>query len=392
MKLAVNREEIINGLQKAASIIPLKAPSISLRSIWLKAKGNKIAIMATDADVEFTGTYPAQVSEEGLIGVHGRAFADLIARLPNGEIKISLDENSQTLRVEQGRRSYKLPMSTGEWFQEFSQWPDGENALWTGDSFMEMIDKVGFCIDSEEARDAMACLYLKPIESGKIDICGLNGHQFAMYTLANDDLAEKIGEDGLLIQRKFVFDLKKWLAQGELELNLTEKRLFLRQMDGVEVLSIPRYMRNAFPDYHVFLDKVYSQSEGKLSVPRKDAIDVLSRVMVFMSESNRCVYMFLHPDELELTADGADNGSGREKIEASYSGALKRMVFPTKDLMEIFNHFQSGEVVLNFTGQEGPCGITGPEDGNYLVVIMPMRINDLLAGEDEEENTDENQD
>ena len=27
-----------------------------------------------------------------------------------------------------------------------------------------------------------------------------------------------------------------------------------------------------------------------------------------------------------------------------------------------------------FTGGEGPCGITGPDDPDYQVIIMPMKI------------------
>ena len=38
MKLSVNKEQIIEGLQKAAAIIPAKAGAAYLRSIWLKAE------------------------------------------------------------------------------------------------------------------------------------------------------------------------------------------------------------------------------------------------------------------------------------------------------------------------------------------------------------------
>ena len=55
MKLSVNKEQIIEGLQKAAAIIPAKAGAAYLRSIWLKAEKGSLSIMATDANIEFTG-------------------------------------------------------------------------------------------------------------------------------------------------------------------------------------------------------------------------------------------------------------------------------------------------------------------------------------------------
>lgn len=49
MKLTVNKEQIIEGLQKAAAIIPAKAGAAYLRSIWLKAEEGSLAVMSTDA-------------------------------------------------------------------------------------------------------------------------------------------------------------------------------------------------------------------------------------------------------------------------------------------------------------------------------------------------------
>ena len=90
MKLTVNKEQIIEGLQKAAAIIPAKAGAAYLRSIWLKADEGSLAVMSTDANIEFTGRYPAETSQPGLIGVQGRAFVDLVRQLPTGVLNLTL--------------------------------------------------------------------------------------------------------------------------------------------------------------------------------------------------------------------------------------------------------------------------------------------------------------
>ena len=43
----------------------------------------------------------------------------------------------------------------------------------------------------------------------------------------------------MLIQRKYVGELRKWLDGDEIEVNLTDKRLFVRSGDGHETLSLP---------------------------------------------------------------------------------------------------------------------------------------------------------
>lgn len=126
MYLKVYKEDVIEGLQKAANIIPAKTGAAYLRSIWLNAADGTLSVMATDSNIEFRGTYTAEVTESGLAGVQGRAFVDLLRKLPAGEIVLQLDAEANVLRIEQGRRKYKLPVNDPVWFQNFSDFPADE--------------------------------------------------------------------------------------------------------------------------------------------------------------------------------------------------------------------------------------------------------------------------
>ena len=55
MFLTVKKEDIIEGLQKAAGIIPTRAGAAYLRSLWIQAEENALTIMATEATIEFIG-------------------------------------------------------------------------------------------------------------------------------------------------------------------------------------------------------------------------------------------------------------------------------------------------------------------------------------------------
>ncbi|MBD5641934.1 MAG: DNA polymerase III subunit beta [Desulfovibrio sp.] len=385
MKLTVEKEKIIDGLIKAAAIMPAKAGAAYLRSIWLQAKGDTLSIMATDANIEFTGIYPAQVEEEGLAGIQGRAFVDLMRKLPNTPINISQDKDSSTLRLEQGRRNYRLAMSNPDWFQAFSPFPEGEAVAWTGSVLEEYLDRVTFCISDDDLQDSLGCLCIKPRENGRLDLCGLNGHQFALVSFIYDDLCSRLPPEGLLIQKKYLADIKKWLGPDELELNLTDKRLYLRRLDGAEMLSLPRALYD-YPDYNLFMDKLNAPDLTRLSVGRKAVGECLGRLQVFNTEADRCVYMDMKPGEVLFSVQGSDLGSARENLEAEYDGSLERIAFPTKNLLDILGHFNSEQINMKFTGAEGPCGIVGPDDMGYVVIIMPMKMASSSYYDDEEES------
>jgi len=378
MKVTVKKEQIIDGLQKAASIIPSKAGAAYLRSIWIQAKKGSaedcVTIMSTDVNIEFTGTYPAQVQEEGQAGVNGRAFVELLRRLPGGEIVLSLDEASHILAVEQGRRSYKLPTVDPVWFQPLPAFPEEGAVLWSGDFFQDIIDRVSFCISDDDSAEGLACLYFKANDNGKVDACGLNGHQFAMVRFINDDLARLLPENGLLIQKKYVNELRKWLGSDEVMLNISERRFHIRTGSGSEVLSIPRSANFTYPDHLSFLARLKNDDASQLDVDRKETLNALDRLLIFNNESDRCTYFRFSDQEVELSAQGQETGSATEHLEGSFKGDLEIIAFPTRSLMDILGHFQSSSLHYVFTGSEGPCGITGADDADYTVILMPMKI------------------
>lgn len=372
MLVTITKDDVINGLAKAASIIPLKAGAQYLRSVWIQAKqDDTITIMATDVNIEFTGTYKARVQEAGQVGVNGKALVELIRRLPAGDINLRLDNENKSLLVEQGRRSYKLPISDPVWFQLLPPFPEEGAVLWAGDYFQELIERVSFCISDDQ--EVLSCLYMKSVENGKVDVCGLNGHQFAITSFVNEEIAKKIGDEGLLLQKKYIQEIKKWLGEDEIYFNFTERRFHIKNKDGSEHISVPRTMA-AYPDYRLFINKLNADDASKLTVNKRETLETLDRIYIFNNDNDRCTYFNLSGKMAVVSAEAQDTGSASEELDISYDGTIQKIAFPTKNLMEILGHFQSADLEWTLTTQEGPCGITGSEDPDYMVLIMPMKI------------------
>ena len=382
MFLTVYKEEVIEGLQKAANIIPQRTGAAYLRSIWLKAENNRLELLSTDSNIEFRGSYTAEVHEPGLVGVQGRQFVDLLRRLPNGQISLKVDPEAPVLHIEQGRRKYRLPVNDATWFQKFADFPEEGAVIWSGDFLQELIDKIMFCIGDEGA-DALACLFMKPAANDRIEAAGMNGHQFAMLSFTHDDLRALLPDEGILIQKKYLNELKKWLGADEINVNLGDKRLFVRSENRAESLSLP-LSSYQYPDYTVFLSRLSGDGISTLTLDRAEAQDALNRIAIFNTESNRCTYFDLSEQEAVLSATGQDMGSASESLDVEYKGDIEKIAFPTSNLLTIIDHYNSKRLTLTLTGTEGPCGVNGPEDAEYLVIIMPMKILDDINFSEEQ--------
>jgi DNA polymerase-3 subunit beta len=293
-----------------------------------------------------------------------------------------VDDEAPVLRIEQGRRKYKLPVNDATWFQTFADFPEEGAVLWSGDFLQELIDKIMFCI-GDEGTDALACLAMKPGQGEGIEAAGMNGHQFAMISFTNDDLRALLPPEGILAQKRYLGELKKWLGANDIDVNIGDRRLFVRTENKSESFSLP-LSSYQYPDYSVFLSRLEDEEVSVLSLKREEAQNALQRLAIFNSDSNRCTYFDLSDKEAVLSAAGQDVGSASESLDVAYNGSIERIAFPTNNLLTILDHFASSDLNFTLTGAEGPCGIKGEGDVNYLVIIMPMKILEEVNYNEEE--------
>ncbi len=376
MKFFIERENILPGLHQAAQITTVKTGAVYLRSVWLKVEANQLQIMATDSSIEFYGSYQAQIEQEGLVGVNGRHLYDLIRKLHPGELIFQVEDDSKKLLIKQNKRKYVLPINENYWFQPLSTFPEENSVFWHGESFSEVIDSIFFSVSEDEVMRAINCMLIKYSEMDqKIDFCGLNGHQLALYQLGKNGLENILPEQGILIMKKYLGDLRRMMPQKEIEMNIANNRLYCRSFDKIENISIP-LSQYEYPDHKELLSRYVSDNASSMDVSKKMLIDALDRIYIFNTENSICTYFEFSGEILQMDVHSDEKGEAKEYLDVEFKGDLKKIAFPTKDIMEILSHFKSENLHFHFTSSEGPCFVTGKDDPEYTVLIMPMKISE----------------
>lgn len=375
MFVRVRKEDIIEGVIKATNTIPSKTGTAYLRIMWLKVENEELSIFATDSSLEFTGRYPVNASQEGLVGVQGKKFCELMRRMPPGEVVLKVDAEGKHLHIEQGRRKYKLPTNESSWFQDFHVFPTEGTVTWSGQIFRETIDRIAFCISDEEEQASMNCIKFTPADASEVEVCGLNGHLLGLVRFENADLHHLLGTDGFLIAKKYLLEIRRWLNDGDVHMGLSEKRLFLRNANGTEILSIP-LKTHTFADYRSFINQHAGRFSSVLEIDKHELTDALDRIFLFNTLSNTATFFEFSPDELSMYAQGQDIGEGTELIVCSYSGDLGKVAMPTKNTLEIISHFASDNLTFSLINETEPCCITGKNDPQYLVYTMPVEVTE----------------
>lgn len=382
MKLKVLKEEILEGTQKAGAIIPSKTGAAYLRSVWLRAENSQLEIMATDANMEFTGKYSAEIEKSGLVGVNGRKLAELMRRMPPGEITMRLNDDGNVLYLEQGRKRYKLPANDPTWFQELAEFPE-EYFLWAGEEIKDILDKTIFCIADTETLTNITCLSLMPGEEKKVESCGLDGQKIALLWFENQDMYNVLAENNILLEKPYLNELKRWIFPGEIKVGVSAKKLFFADKEEREIFSIP-LKSGEFPGYRDILNRFKGQLNTTIRVYREEMLDCLERIALFTTDEFQSTHFKIFDDYIFLDYQGQETGEAYEEISAEISGEVNEITLATRHLITILNHFQSEKITFSLCSKSDPCFITGDEDPGYTCITMPVTIEEETYYTEEE--------
>ncbi len=386
MYIRIFKEDMIDGVLKASSVISQKTGAAYLRTLWLKAEDDLLEIQCTDSNVEFIGKYRANVLEKGLVGVEGKKFNDLIRKLKPGEILFKSDDENNTLFVQQDKRKYKIPTTESSWFPELNPFPDENYTLWSGEVLKEIIDKVSFSISDDDTSGSMTCMKVSRGDEDKqeVEFCGFDTQNLSLYTVRDDNIYSLIQEDGLLIPKKYLLELRKWLSSGEIELSVSNQRFFVRKQDVQESISFPMSF-DEYTDYKQIMDSFSMDLKSLLVINRNELMDALDRILIFSTEFNKSAVFVLKEDEVRIDSTAVETGEATEILSCNYQGDIDNIYFNIKGLLHILGHFSSEEISMNLSGQVDPCKVTGKNDPNYFVVTMPVEIQEETYYTEEEE-------
>ena len=84
MKIIAKREAILSPLQAVIGVVERRQTMPILANVLLSAKGGRLAVTATDLEVELVATSEVDVQRNGEVTVPGRKLLDICRALPEG--------------------------------------------------------------------------------------------------------------------------------------------------------------------------------------------------------------------------------------------------------------------------------------------------------------------
>jgi len=371
MKLTIERAALLRALGHVQSVVERRNTIPILSNVLLKAEDGRLALSATDMDIEIVSRTPAQDAKGGATTAPAHTLYDIVRKLREGaqiELDATGDKGQMVLRS--GRSTFTLAclppedyplMSTGDLAHSFT--------VAAGD-LKRLIDRTRFAISTEETRYYLNGIYLHAARNNEVPMLravATDGHRLARMEVPLPEGAA--GMPGVIVPRKTVNELRKLLdtdgaADQDIAISLSDTKI--RFVLGETVLN-SKLIDGTFPDY----DRVIPAGNDKiLELESKAFAEAVDRV----STISRAVKLTIERGSVNLSATSPENGTASEELEVRYNSTPIEVGFNAKYLLDIASQIEGEGARIALSDAASPAVMQDAADASALYVLMPMRV------------------
>lgn len=132
---------------------------------------------------------------------------------------------------------------------------------------------------------------------------------------------------------------------------------------------ISKVVDGVYPDY---MKVIPADLDGELEIDAKDLTAAVARVNIFAEDRSNGIKLSISQDNMKISLPRSSIGSAEEVIACAYEGQDALLGFNSRFLLSCVQNASSDTVRLHFGTPGQPALI---EDGDTLMLIMPMRVN-----------------
>ena len=381
MDLSVSKADLSRALQVTLNAVAKRTTMPVLSNILLSAGQDELKISASDLEISALATIPAQVKSAGSTTVNARVFGDVVRELPDGEVKITLGEGERIEIVTKGSR-FKINGMSAEEYPSLPGLGYEVSGRMPTKMMKEMIARTLYAASLDETRFNLngVCFEItgaapakgkgkKAEAASTLRMVATDGHRLAMISRPCEDFSF---EGRVIVPRKGLAEVKKILeaeTEPEVRVAITEG-FFLLQTKEFKISM--RLIDGEYPDY----SQVIPQEQGKLAVVKcADLSQALRRVMLMVTDREKCVRMTFGEDTLRIASSSPELGEASEELPVNYNGALLTVGFNATYVLDVVTALgDEGGLVGELHGELGPGRFYLENDESSMAIVMPMRL------------------
>lgn len=392
MKLTCTQSDLSSNLSLVSRAVPSRPTHPVLANVLLTAdaENQRLELTGFDLSLGIRSSFPAVVETGGSFTLPAKLFNDIVSRLPDGNITIDDDEGEAlaepssciaTLTSSSGR--YQVRGMGGEEYPELPSVEDGEVVNLPPEALINGLRGTLFSTSADETKQVLTGVHLK-VQADGLEFAATDGHRLAILqteivTLESEAEIEKVAEIEefeVTIPAKALREVERMITMRQ-----SSEPVALRFDEGQVIFELgaqrltSRKLEGQYPAYQQLLPNKFT---NQITVDRKQFLGAVERIAVLADQKNNILKCTLDSvnQEISLSVDAKDVGSGRESLAAQIStNEPEEIAFNVKYLIEGLKAIPSAsEIQIQLNTATSPV-VLNPLGGLKMTyLIMPVQL------------------
>lgn len=371
MKIVCDKDTILKAINSVVKGVASKTTMPILEGILIQTNDNEIKLTTYDLEIGIEYVMECEVKEQGSTVVNAIMFSEIIRKLPDTEIYISL--NSQNLlEIECEGSLYKLATMNPEEFPELPK-IEIENSIEIDQNVLKnMIRRTIFAVSTEESRPIFTgCLF--EVENNELTLVSVDGFRLALRSIY---LNKQSNDFQAVIPGKTLNEVNKIITDSLEPIKLgVAKNQALFEMEHCKVVT--RILDGEFLNYK---NVIPSNWETRIKVNKSNIQNSFERISLISASSVEKEKKYPVKVQVDIgkvvISCTNQTGDAKEELYVSTEGKNLEAGFNPKYFLDSLKVIDEEEIYIEFGTSISPCLIKSTENNDYTYMILPIRLKE----------------
>ena len=371
MKIVCYKDKILKAINSVVKGVASKTTMPILEGILIQTNDNEIKLTTYDLEIGIEYIIDCEVKEQGSTVVNAIMFSEIIRKLPDTEIYISVNSNN-LLEIECEGSLYKLSTMNPEEFPELPK-IEIENSIEIEQlNLKNMIRKTLFAVSTEENRPIFTgCLF--EVENNVLNLVAVDGFRLALRSAF---LNNQTNNFSAVIPGKTLNEVNKIISDSFDIIKIgVAKNQALFEMDNCKIVT--RTLEGEFLNYKSVIPNNW---ETRIRVNKNNIQDCFERISLISAstverEKKYPVKVSIDLGKMTISCTN-QTGDAKEEIYVSTEGKNLEAGFNPKYFLDSLKSIEDEEVFFEFGSNIAPCLIKSTENNNYTYMVLPIRLKE----------------
>jgi DNA polymerase-3 subunit beta len=379
MEFTIEKSAFEKALALPARITKGRTTLPVLSMVRLSARGFTLTIAATDLEITYSESVPADIKAEGEILVESARLLSIIKAMPDGPVVISSDKEYK-VTIKSGKTKHKI---SGLDVADYPKLPEGEGTIteMPAANLRDILASVEFCADMSASKFSLATVCIEKSGARAVAV-STDGHHCAWHEF---DFPGEIN-DNILIPingvRELISMLDGTLAGNDVGIAFSPNMAFFISDDKSMALRL------VTGKYVKWRQIIIPNNDITMRIP----IDTellrahLRRIMIGKTE---IINMTFKNNLCQLSSEEQNGNTAETEFDCEYTEKDAFTICINPNLLTPF--LGGGKIKFIIKDNLNPIRIETEGNPDYNGVIMPVRPGKKAEKEEEAEEGEKNE-